>query len=136
LASDARADLSTVSTGDSPAAIGPYSQGVIHGNVVYTAGQIPLHPDSMEIVGADIESQSEQVMANLDAVLRAAGASLGSVIKTTCFLVDLGDFQAFNAIYARWFGEHKPARSTVQVSKLPRGVLVEVDCVAAIPQPT
>ena len=133
MASDTRAELTIVSTGDAPAAIGPYSQAVIAGNFVYTAGQIPLDPNSMDVDGTDIETQSERVMANLDAVLRAAGASLGSVIKTTCFLVDLGDFQAFNAIYGRWFGEHKPARSTVQVSKLPRGVLVEVECVAAIP---
>ena len=133
MTSDVRADLTIISTGDAPAAIGPYSQAVIAGNLVYTAGQIPLDPNSMDVDGADIETQSECVMANLDAVLRAAGSSLGSVIKTTCFLVDLGDFQAFNATYGRWFGEHKPARSTVQVSKLPRGVLVEVECVAAIP---
>jgi 2-iminobutanoate/2-iminopropanoate deaminase len=133
LASDSRADLKIVSTGDAPAAIGPYSQAVIVDNLLYTAGQIPLDPNSMEVDGADIETQSERVLANLDAVLRAAGSSLGNVIKTTCFLVDLDDFQAFNAIYGRWFGEHKPARSTVQVSKLPRGVLVEVECVAAIP---
>jgi 2-iminobutanoate/2-iminopropanoate deaminase len=88
----------------------------------------------MDVDGSDIETQSERVMANLDAVLRAAGSSLSSAIKTTCFLADLGDFQAFNEIYGRWFGEHKPARSTVQVSKLPRGVLVEVECVAAIPK--
>ncbi len=133
MAADSRADLTIVSTGDAPAAIGPYSQAVIIGNLVYTAGQIPLDPDSMDVDGGNIETQSERVMANLDAVLRAAGSSLGNVIKSTCFLVDLGDFQAFNAIYGRWFGEHKPARSTVQVSKLPRGVLVEVECVAAIP---
>jgi 2-iminobutanoate/2-iminopropanoate deaminase len=122
-----------VASGDAPAAIGPYSQAVIVDNLVYTAGQIPLDPVSMDVDGSDIETQSERVMANLDAVLRAAGSSLSSAIKTTCFLADLGDFQAFNEIYGRWFGEHKPARSTVQVSKLPRGVLVEVECVAAIP---
>jgi 2-iminobutanoate/2-iminopropanoate deaminase len=133
LASDSRAELTIVSTGDAPAAIGPYSQAVSIGNLLFTAGQIPLVPNSMDVDGADIETQSERVMANLDAVLRAAGSSLGNVIKTTCFLVDLNEFQAFNAIYGRWFGEHKPARSTVQVSKLPRGVLVEVECVAAIP---
>ncbi len=136
VASDARVTLSIVSTGDAPAAIGPYSQAVIAGGLVYTAGQIPLDPSSMEVDGTDIQTQSERVMANLDAVLRAAGSSLSKVIKTTCFLVDLDDFQAFNAIYGRWFGEHKPARSTVQVSKLPRGVLVEVECVAAIPELT
>jgi 2-iminobutanoate/2-iminopropanoate deaminase len=134
LATERRADLTVVATDDAPAAIGPYSQAVIVGNLVYTAGQIPLDPVSMDVDGADIETQSERVMANLDAVLRAAGSSLSSAIKTTCFLIDLGDFQAFNQIYGRWFGKHKPARSTVQVSKLPRGVLVEVECVAAIPK--
>lgn len=127
-----KAQLSIVSTSEAPAAIGPYSQGVIAGGMLYTAGQIPLDPAIMEVDGADIETQSERVLANLDAVLRAAGSSLGEVVKTTCFLVDLDDFQSFNTIYARWFGDHKPARSTVQVSGLPRGVLVEVECIAAI----
>ena len=122
-----------VATGEAPAAIGPYSQGVIVGNLLFSAGQIPLNPGSMEVDGADIETQSERVMANLDAVLRAAGTSLNNAVKTTCFLIDLNDFKAFNMIYGRWFGEHKPARSTVQVSELPRGVLVEVECIAIIP---
>ena len=86
----------------------------------------------MDVDGEDIETQTERVMKNLDAVLQAAGSSLSQVVKTTCFLVDLNDFQAFNAIYGRWFGDHKPARSTVQVAKLPRGVLVEVECVAVV----
>lgn len=133
MASDDRANFSMVSTGEAPAAIGPYSQGVIVGNLLFTAGQIPLDPVSMEVDGADIETQAERVMANLDAVLRAAGSSLNNVIKTTCFLTDLNDFKAFNTIYGRWFGDHKPARSTVQVSELPRGVLVEVECIAVIP---
>jgi 2-iminobutanoate/2-iminopropanoate deaminase len=84
----------------------------------------------MEVDGETIEPQSERVMANLAAVLAASGSSLAKVVKTTCFLADLNDFAAFNAIYGRWFGDHKPARSTVQVAKLPRGVLVEVECVA------
>lgn len=124
--------LSVVATPDAPAAIGPYSQAIVVNGLVYTAGQIPLDPVSMDVDGTDIETQSERVMQNLDAVLTAAGSSLAQVIKTTCFLVDLNDFQAFNAIYGRWFGEHKPARSTVQVAKLPRGVLVEVECVARV----
>jgi 2-iminobutanoate/2-iminopropanoate deaminase len=134
LALDGPAELAIVSTEDAPAAIGPYSQAVIAGNMIFTAGQIPLDPKSMDVDGPDIETQSERVLANLDAVLRAAGSSLSNVVKTTCYLVDLDDFQAFNTIYARWFGDHKPARSTVQVSKLPRGVLVEVECVAIIPK--
>ena len=125
-------DLTVVATEDAPAAIGPYSQGLVVGNLLFTAGQIPLDPYSMDVDGEDIETQSERVMQNLDAVLTAAGSSLSRVVKTTCFLVDLNDFQAFNAIYGRWFGDHKPARSTVQVSKLPRGVLVEVECVAVV----
>ena len=124
--------LSDVPTENAPAAIGPYSQGHYLGNILYTAGQIPLDPYSRDVDGEDIETQSERVMQNLDAVLTAAGSSLSRVIKTTCFLVDLNDFQAFNSIYGRWFGDHKPARSTVQVSKLPRGVLVEVECVAVV----
>ena len=124
--------LSFVTTADAPAAIGPYSQGVVVGNLLFTAGQIPLDPASMEVDGSDIEGQSERVMKNLDALLKAADSSLDRVIKTTCFLVDLNDFAAFNAIYGKWFGGHKPARSTVQVAKLPRGVLVEVECVAHI----
>ncbi len=126
------ADLTIVATPNAPAAIGPYSQGIVVNGLLYTAGQIPLDPVSMDVDGTDIETQSERVLKNLDAVLTASGSSLGQVIKTTCFLVDLNDFQAFNAIYGRWFGDHKPARSTVQVSKLPRGVLVEVECVAAV----
>jgi 2-iminobutanoate/2-iminopropanoate deaminase len=125
-------DLTVVATEDAPAAIGPYAQGLVVGNLLFTAGQIPLDPYSMDVDGEDIETQSERVMQNLDAVLTAAGSSLSRVVKTTCFLVDLNDFQAFNAIYGRWFGDHKPARSTVQVSKLPRGVLVEVECVAVV----
>jgi len=124
--------LSSVSTEGAPAAIGPYSQGQVVGNLVFTAGQIPLDPVTMDVDGEDIETQTERVMKNLDAVLQAAGSSLSRVVKTTCFLVDLNDFQAFNSIYGRWFGGHKPARSTVQVAKLPRGVLVEVECVAVI----
>jgi 2-iminobutanoate/2-iminopropanoate deaminase len=122
--------LSTVSTSEAPAAIGPYSQGIVVNGFVFTAGQIPLDPTTMEVDGETIEPQSERVMANLAAVLAASGSSLAKVVKTTCFLADLNDFAAFNAIYGRWFGDHKPARSTVQVAKLPRGVLVEVECVA------
>ena len=125
-------NLEIISTADSPAAIGPYSQAIVVGNLLFTAGQIPLEPKSMDVDGGDIETQSERVMKNLDGVLRAAGTSLANVVKTTCFLVDLNDFQTFNEVYGRWFGNHKPARSTVQVAKLPRGVLIEVECVARV----
>ena len=127
-----RSALTIVATEEAPAAIGPYSQGLVVGSLLFTAGQIPLDPYSMDVDGEDIETQSERVMRNLDAVLKAAGSSLARVVKTTCYLVDLNDFQAFNSVYGRWFDDHKPARSTVQVSKLPRGVLVEVECIALV----
>ena len=127
-----RSALTIVATEEAPAAIGPYSQGLVVGSLLFTAGQIPLDPYSMDVDGEDIETQSERVMRNLDAVLKAAGSSLSRVVKTTCYLVDLNDFQAFNSVYGRWFDDHKPARSTVQVSKLPRGVLVEVECIALV----
>ncbi len=122
--------LSLIVTSEAPSAIGPYSQGIVYGDLVFTAGQIPLDPESMTIVDGGIEEQAERVMANLAGVVTAAGSSLSQVIKTTCFLADLADFPTFNAVYARWFGDHKPARSTVQVAKLPLGVLVEVECIA------
>jgi 2-iminobutanoate/2-iminopropanoate deaminase len=114
-----------------PAAIGPYSQAVKVNGMVYTSGVIPLDPVSGEIVGSDISAQAERVFQSLSALLEDAGASMSSVVKTTCFLQDLNDFATFNEIYARYFtGDVTPARSTVQVAKLPKGVLVEVEAVA------
>ncbi|HEU0076599.1 MAG TPA: RidA family protein [Longimicrobiaceae bacterium] len=124
------AALEKVQTGGAPAAIGPYSQAIAHGGLVYTAGQIPLDPASMQLVEGDVAAQTERVMQNLAAVLEAAGASLGSVIKTTVFLSDMNDFAAMNEVYGRWFGEHAPARSTVQVARLPRDAKVEIECIA------
>lgn len=121
---------SVVSTDQAPAAIGPYSQAITAGGFVFTSGQIPLDPATGETVGSEITEQTERVMQSLKAVLEAAGASLESVVKTTCFLADLNDFAAFNTVYAASFGDAAPARSTVQVAKLPRGVLVEVEAVA------
>lgn len=121
-----------VATGDAPAAIGPYSQGVAAGGFVFTAGQIPLDPATMELVEGGIAEQTERVMRNLEAVLAAAGASFGSVVKTTCFLANLDDFAGFNAVYGRYFGDRPPGRSTVQVAALPKGALVEVECIATI----
>lgn len=115
-----------------PAAIGPYSQAMVTGGFVFTAGQIPLDPTTMTLVEGDITAQTERVMANLGAVLTAAGSSFGRVVKTTCFLADLADFAAFNAVYGRFFPTSAPARSTVQVAKLPLGALVEVECVALV----
>ncbi len=123
MASDA-SQLTTISTNDAPAAIGPYAQGQVVNGLIFTAGQIPLDPQTMKVVEGGINEQTRQVMTNLQAVVTAGGGSLGTVVKTTCFLANLDDFPAFNAIYGEFFGEHKPARSTVQVAKLPLGVLV------------
>jgi 2-iminobutanoate/2-iminopropanoate deaminase len=112
-----------------PKVYGPYSQAIAVGNLVYTAGQIPLDPVSMEVVAGSIKEQTTQVLANLRAVLQAAGSDLDRVVKTTVFLVDLADFDALNEVYAQVFGDHKPARSTVAVAGLPRGVRVEIEAV-------
>ena len=123
--------MKTVETSAAPAAIGPYSQAVISGNLVFTSGQIPLSPEDGQIIGSSIIEQTEQVIKNLMAVLEAADSSLAKVIKTTCFLVDMNDFAAFNEVYAKHF-PGKPARSTVAVRQLPRSVLVEIEAVAEI----
>jgi 2-iminobutanoate/2-iminopropanoate deaminase len=125
-------DKSVVSTNQAPAAIGPYSQAIKAGEFVFTSGVIPLDATTGEVVGEDITAQTERVMANLRAVLEAAGSSLDRVVKTTCFLQNLADFAAFNAVYAQSFPSQPPARSTVQVAKLPREVLVEVEAVALL----
>lgn len=122
--------LETIKTDGAPAAIGPYSQGIKGGGLLFTAGQIPLDPATMKPVSGGIREQSEQVMKNLAAVLEAGGSRLDRVVKTTCFLTDLGNFATFNEIYGKAFGDNAPARSTVQVAALPMGVLVEVECVA------
>lgn len=119
-------------TSDAPAAIGPYSQAIRCGQLVYTSGQIPLDPASGQIIGTDIQTQTHRVLQNLQAVLNSAGASLDSVIKTTVFLTRMSDFQAMNTVYATYFGEHAPARSTVAVAELPRQALIEIECVALI----
>lgn len=126
------ANLKRIETADAPAAIGPYSQGIIVNGMLYTAGQIPLDPKSMELVQGGIEEQTHQVMKNLAAILSAAGTSLQNVVKTTVFLQDMGEFTAMNKVYAEHFGEHKPARSTVQAARLPRDVKVEIEVVAVV----
>ncbi len=119
-----------VATDKAPGAIGPYSQAIKLNNLVFTAGQIPLDPATGKLVDGDIAAQSERVMQNLEAVLEAAGSSLGQVVKTTCFLANLDDFAAFNEVYGRYFSENRPARSTVQAARLPAGASVEVECIA------
>lgn len=123
--------LKKIATPNAPAAIGPYSQAIVCGNMLYTSGQIPLDPATGEMVGSDITAQAEQVMKNLAAVLTEAGATFGSVVKTTCFLADMADFAAFNAVYAKFFTEN-PARSCVAVKTLPKNALVEVEVIAVI----
>ena len=119
-----------VSTPHAPGAIGPYSQAVIANGFIYTAGQIALDPAIGQVVEGGIREQTTRVMANLKAVLEAAGSGLGKVVKTTVFLIDMAEFAEMNEVYAKAFGEHKPARSTVAVSGLPRGVRVEIEVVA------
>ena len=123
--------LKYVETKNAPAAIGPYSQGIILNGIAFFSGQIPLSPETGEVVGTTIEEQTEQVMQNVKALLESQGASFTDVVKTTCFLADMGDFAAFNEIYAKYF-TGKPARSCVAVKDLPKGVLCEVETIAAV----
>ncbi|KAB1640443.1 RidA family protein [Ellagibacter isourolithinifaciens] len=124
--------MKTISTTSAPAAIGPYAQGNIAGGLLFASGQIPLDPETGEIVGSTIEEQTAQVMKNVAAILEAAGTDFDHVVKTTCFLNDMNDFAAFNAEYAKSFGEVRPARSAVAVEKLPKGALVEVEVIAEV----
>ncbi|NLM52499.1 MAG: RidA family protein [Firmicutes bacterium] len=123
--------MKVVQTKKAPAAIGPYSQAIISGNLVFTSGQIPLSPVDGTVVGENIHEQTEAAIKNLEAVLQAAGSSLRHVIKTTCFLSDLSNFAEFNKVYAQYF-PNKPARSCVEVSALPKNVLVEIEAIAEI----
>ena len=125
------AELKKVSTEKAPAAIGPYSQAIVCGDMVFTSGQIPINPASGNVEATTIEGQAEQVMKNLGEVLSAAGSGFEKAVKTTCFLADMGDFAAFNAVYAKYFTTN-PARSCVAVKTLPKNVLVEVEVIATI----
>lgn len=129
-ARDDSAPATVVLAEDAPAPIGPYSQAIRSGDTIFCSGQIALDPATGEVVGHDAAAQAERVLANLAAVLRAAGADLSDVVKTTIFLVDMQDFAAVNAVYAEHFGASKPARSTVAVAALPRNARVEIECVA------
>jgi 2-iminobutanoate/2-iminopropanoate deaminase len=122
--------LTPVSTDRAPKAIGPYSQAIIAGDVVYTAGQVALDPATGELTGRTVAEQTDQALKNITAVLAASGSSLAQVVKTTVYLADMADFTAMNEVYARYFGEHRPARSTVQAAGLPRGARVEIDAIA------
>jgi len=122
-----------VKTDHAPAAIGAYSQGIIANGFLYTAGQIPIDPATGAMTASEIVAQTEQVMRNLDGILEAAGAAWVDVVKTTVYLHDMADFPTVNEIYGKWIGDARPARSTVQVSALPRGALIEMDLVAVVP---
>ena len=124
-------ELKKVATESAPAAIGPYSQAIVVGDMVFTSGQIPINPASGNVEAVTIEEQSEQVMKNLGEVLKAAGSSFEKAVKTTCFLADINDFAAFNGVYAKYFTT-KPARSCVAVKDLPKGVKVEVEVIATL----
>ena len=128
-------ELRGISTPDAPAAIGPYSQGIVVGGFLFSAGQIPLDPSTGELVEGDVKRQAARVLDNLDAVLIAAGSSRDRVVKTTIFLRDLNDFMAVNEVYSEFFGSHRPARSTVQVARLPRDSAVEIELIAAVTGP-
>ena len=121
--------MNKIITDKAPTAIGPYSQAVLVGNLIFTSGQIPLDPETGAIIGSDITEQTHRVCKNLEAVVNAAGGSFKSVVKTTCFLANMSDFAAFNEVYAQYFTE-KPARSCVAVKDLPKGALVEVEVIA------
>ena len=123
--------MKIIETKNAPAAIGPYSQAIVIGDLVYTSGQIPINPASGQIEADDIKAQAEQVIGNLSAVLDAAGSSLEDAVKTTCFLANMNDFADFNEVYAKYF-TGKPARSCVEVSALPKGALVEIEVIAAV----
>ena len=122
--------LGVVATDAAPKAIGPYSQAIMTDGLVFTAGQVALDPTSGELVGTTVAQQTEQVLKNLQAVLAAAGTSLGNVVKTTVYLADMADFAQMNEVYAKHFGTHKPARSTVQAAGLPKAARVEIDVIA------
>lgn len=122
--------METIHTDNAPLAIGPYSQAIKTNGFVFLSGQIPLVPETMQIVEGDVQAQTERVFANIAAVLSAAGSALDKVVKTTVFLADMNDFTAMNEVYARYFGDHRPARSTVEAARLPRDVRVEIEVIA------
>lgn len=115
-----------------PAAIGPYCHAIINDNLIFCSGQIPLDPESMEIVGNNIEDQTEQVMKNIKSVLSECGSGVDKILKTTVFLARMEDFAGMNKVYEQWLNGHKPARSAIQAGKLPKGALIEIECIAAL----
>nr|WP_330219203.1 RidA family protein [Moorella mulderi] len=125
-------NVATITTGAAPAAIGPYSQAIKAGNIIFTSGQIPIDPATGQVVAGGVARQTEQVMANLQAILAAAGAGLENVVKTTLYIKDMNDFDAINEVYSRYFTKEPPARSCVEVARLPKNVLVEIEAMAVV----
>lgn len=125
-------EIQSIHTGQAPKAVGPYSQAMLHGGMLYASGQIGLDPASGKLVGEGVEEQARQVTRNLSAVLAEAGASTDRILKVNIFLTDMGDFPLVNGIYAEWLGEHRPARATVAVAALPLGARVEMDLIASV----
>lgn len=121
-----------INTNDAPAAIGPYSQAIKAGNMLFISGQGPFNPKTMEIVEGDVKAQTSQVLKNIDAILKEAGASFSNVVKTTVFIKDMEDFSEINEVYVEYFGEHKPARSCVEVARLPKDIKVEIELIAVL----
>jgi 2-iminobutanoate/2-iminopropanoate deaminase len=121
-----------IQTKEAPSAIGPYSQAVVVSGQVFVSGQIPIDPETGKFLGGEVAEQTDRVIRNLVAILNAAGSSLSSVMKTTVYLTDLGDFKEMNGVYARFFGDHRPARATVQVAALPLGAKIEIDAIARV----
>lgn len=126
--------MKLINSPDAPAAVGPYSHAARVGDLLFCSGQIPLDPETMKIVDGGIEAQTKQVIANIRALLSTVGTNFDNIAKTTIFLTDLGDFAVVNGLYAEAFGDHKPARSTVQVAGLPLGASVEIECVVELPE--
>ena len=124
--------MQIIATPSAPPAIGPYSQAIVHNGLAYLSGQIPLDPVTVQVIEGDISAQTERVIENMAAVLAACGSSLSRIVKTTVFLKDMGEFVAMNAVYARYFVTNQPARSTVEVARLPRDVRVEIECIAIV----
>jgi 2-iminobutanoate/2-iminopropanoate deaminase len=124
--------MKIIATENAPKAIGPYSQAIILGNMIYCSGSIPLNPKTMLVEATTIETQTEQVLKNMNAILENSGSGLNKVVKTTVFLKNMDDFQKMNGVYERIFKGHAPARSTVQVAKLPLDVMVEIECIATL----
>jgi 2-iminobutanoate/2-iminopropanoate deaminase len=124
-------EITVIKTNDAPQAIGPYSQAIRAGNLLFCSGQIPLDPTTQALVNGDIKAQTERVCLNLQAVLKAANLDFARVVKTTCYLKDMNQFSDFNSVYEKYFGAAKPARATVEVARLPKDVLVEIDLIAS-----